>query len=45
MEETFCGFATSHKINGITIHREFIEPLPKINRVKIEKSNKQSLCI
>ena len=37
LEETFCGSGTSHKINRITIHREFIETLPKVNRVKIEK--------
>ena len=45
LEETFSGSGTSHKINEITIHREFIEPLPKVNRAKIEKSKKQNLCI
>ena len=45
LEETFCGSGTSHKINGIIIHREFIEPLPKVNRAKIEKSKKQNLCM
>ena len=46
LEETFCGSRTSHKINGITIHIEFIEPLPKVNRVqRNEKSKEQNLCI
>ena len=42
MEETISGSGTNSKVNGIAIQRAFIKPLPKVNRVQIEKSKKQS---
>ena len=41
LEEFFCR-SDNHKINRITVHRTFIEPLHKVNKVKIEKSKKQN---
>ena len=40
LEETFSGYGTSHEVNGITIQKALIGPLPKANRVKIEKSKR-----
>ena len=43
LEETFSGCGIIFKVNGIAIQRAFFGPLLNSNRVKIEKSKKQSI--
>ena len=43
LEETCSRSGASHRLNRIGIQRVFIGPLSQVNRVKIEKSRKQSL--
>ena len=43
LEETLSGASTSHRVNGITIQRGFIGPMPKVDKVQLPKTKRRSI--
>ena len=42
LKEIFSGSGTSHKVNRIAIQRAFIEPLPKVNILKLKNQRNKA---